>query len=558
MSWRVRSARLLAGIGVGFAVGVGGEQIVRAEDRSSIALWKWCAQRGVQQDDLIAKKIGTDIDPNTKHPLGWTPLMIAAWSGNRQAVTILLESGASVNVEASGKKPHPNLFHNFPVNSVSTVKGFTALHFAILSQNINIACDIISAGADITRETGAIATPETLVQHLYERDPNMLEEIMSKVNDSQDAYQIKLKEQRRIYPVEEHLKKKIVGQLGPIHAVGSAIRRKENGWCDTSKPLVFLFLGSSGIGKTELGKQVSKYLEDRDNTTFIRIDMSEYQHSHEVSKFIGSPPGYVGHEQGGQLTKKLTDHPKSIVLLDEVEKAHPDVLTILLQVFDDGRITDGQGTTVDCSDAIFIMTSNLAQTQIADEAIRLRASAAQQQNQITSNRSLISRKFRDQTVQPILKRAFKRDEFLGRINETVFFLPFTDQEIESLIDKELTFWKEKATKQHNMTLTWSKDLIRYLKGGYNVRYGARSLAHEIERTVVSKLALEHEQQRIGAGYNVHVDFIESEVQTTQPTEDGCDTETESGVIYSDLDGDIILNATPPSKDEKGFFSWNKA
>lgn len=159
------------------------------------------------------------------------------------------------------------------------------------------------------------------------------------LNDYEKEYiemeKIRLAEERRKFPLEDRIRQVIIGQEGPITTVASAIRRKENGWYDDQHPLVFLFLGSSGIGKTELAKQVAKYLHENKPNAFIRLDMSEYQQKHEVAKFIGSPPGYVGHEDGGQLTKALTKCPNAVVLFDEIEKAHPDVLTIMLQLFDE-------------------------------------------------------------------------------------------------------------------------------------------------------------------------------------------------------------------------------
>merc|ERR1719300_2128137 len=212
------------------------------------------------------------------------------------------------------------------------------------------------------------------------------------------------------FPLENQLKKKIVGQLKPIHSVASAIRRKQNGWHDEDHPLVFLFLGSSGVGKTELAKTVAKCLFKEDPEAFIRIDMSEFQHKHEV---------------GGQLTKRLTERPNAIVLLDEVEKAHPDVPTIMLQLFDEGRITDGKGETMECKDAMFVMTSNLAQTEIGNEAEMLRKEAKENAKitGLNDEATSLSREFIEDTVQPILKSHFQRDEFLGRINEILYFLP---------------------------------------------------------------------------------------------------------------------------------------
>ncbi|XP_029654221.1 caseinolytic peptidase B protein homolog [Octopus sinensis] len=212
-----------------------------------------------------------------------------------------------------------------------------------------------------------------------------------------------------------------------------AIRRKQNGWVDRDHPLVFLFLGSSGIGKTELAKQMAKYLHG-DKKAFIRMDMSEFQHRHEVAKFIGSPPGYVGHEEGGQLTNLLKECPDSVVLFDEIEKAHPDVLTIMLQLFDE--------------------------------------------------------------------RHFKRDEFLGRINEFVYFLPFSKYELRRLVVKELEFWAKKAMESNKMTLEWDSSVVEVLIDGYDIHYGARSIKHEIERRIISQIAFAHEQELIKEGSTI--------------------------------------------------------
>eukprot|EP00117_Sycon_ciliatum_P034397 scpid35107/ scgid0898/ Caseinolytic peptidase B protein homolog; Suppressor of potassium transport defect 3 len=187
---------------------------------------------------------------------------------------------------------------------------------------------------------------------------------------------------------------------------------------------------------------------------FIRFDMSEYQQKHEVAKFIGSPPGYVGYDQGGQLTSRLQKFPEAVVLFDEVEKAHPDVLTALLQLFDEGRLTDGQGKTIDCKNAIFIMTSNLAADEIRSHGVELRKEAAgQEQLQQTRQKARevkesvsVSREFQDKVVRPILKRFFGRDEFLGRINETVYFLPFSNSELLHLTEKELKTWAKRVRR----------------------------------------------------------------------------------------------------------------
>ncbi|KAG8226018.1 hypothetical protein J437_LFUL004139 [Ladona fulva] len=267
----------------------------------------------------------------------------------------------------------------------------------------------------------------------------------------------------------------------------SAIRRKENGWSDDEHPLVFLFLGSSGIGKTELAKQ--------------------------AAKLIGAPPGYVGHDDGGQLTKSLRKCPRAVVLFDEVDKAHPDVLTVLLQLFDEGRLTDGKGKTIECKDAIFVMTSNLASDEIAEHALQLRKEAEEIERQKYAGdikdedlpeKIVISRQFKERVVQPILKRHFRRDEFLGRINEIIYFLPFSRSELFQLVRKELEWWAKKAKERHRIELRWDSNVEAALADGYNVYYGARSIKHEVERQVVNQLAAAHERGKIGDGCIVDI------------------------------------------------------
>lgn len=319
------------------------------------------------------------------------------------------------------------------------------------------------------------------------------------------------KEARKAFPLEKRLMARIVGQRQAITAVSQQIRRKENGWHSSEHPLVFLFLGSSGIGKTELAKQVAWYMHEDDKEGFIRLDMSEYQHQHEVSKFIGAPPGYQGYDDGGQLTKRLKRCPNAVVLFDEVEKAHPDILTCLLQTFDEGRLTDGKGETVDCMDAIFVMTSNLAQREIADEAVQRRSDMAKRGEQESEIGPLIGADFAQKVIMPILKHAFRRDEFIGRINEILFFLPFTYEQRLALAKKEVEKWAEIARKRHNMSLEWGVDLEQFLIKAYDLRFGVRSIQHEVGRQVVSKLAAAHEEDVIGEGDTVILSVVDGEV-----------------------------------------------
>jgi len=217
----------------------------------------------------------------------------------------------------------------------------------------------------------------------------------------------------------------------------------------------------------------------------------------------------------------------AVVLFDEVDKAHPDVLTVLLQLFDEGRLTDGKGKTIECKNALFVMTSNLASTEIAEHALQLRREAqevAKQryegsiEDQDLEDKITISRHFKERIVQPILKYHFRRDEFLGRINEIVYFLPFSRSELVSLVEKELEFWAERAKKKHKISLTWDKGALSLLADGYNVHYGARSIKHEVERRVVSQLALAHETDQLVPGCQVkltRVDYIKESSEQNQ-------------------------------------------
>lgn len=304
-------------------------------------------------------------------------------------------------------------------------------------------------------------------------------------------------------PLEEVLSDKLIGQRGPIRSVANAVKLRANGWVDPDRPLVMLFLGSSGVGKTELAKQLALYIHGKDGLGtskgqairdleqeygFIRVDMSEYQQSHTVSNLYGSPKGYLGYGEGGYLTSRLKDNPKAIVLIDEVEKAHPDVLTLFLQVFDDGRLTDTSHGVIQCKDAIFILTSNVASDKIKESAPFLRKSIEEAEAQNRPEEYLrIVRDF-NKECYPILREQFKRDEFLGRINQIVTFLPLSDEEIGKVIDVELNLWRKRALEQHGIKVTWTEEVVAKLARAYDINYGARSVANQVHHVAIQLLA----------------------------------------------------------------------
>uniref|UniRef100_A0A2K5RLX7 Mitochondrial disaggregase n=1 Tax=Cebus imitator TaxID=2715852 RepID=A0A2K5RLX7_CEBIM len=505
---------------------------------------------------------------SARHRLGWTALMVAAINRNDSVIQVLLAAGADPNLgdnfssiyktakeqgihslEDGGQDgaswritnqwtsalefrkwlglpagvlvTREDDFNN-RLNNRASFKGCTALHYAVLADDYRTVKELLDGGANPLQRNEMGHTPLD-----YAREG----EVMKLLRTSEAKYQEKQRkreaEERRRFPLEQRLKEHIIGQESAIATVGAAIRRKENGWYDEEHPLVFLFLGSSGIGKTELAKQTAKYMHKDAKKGFIRLDMSEFQERHEVAKFIGSPPGYVGHEEGGQLTKKLRQCPNAVVLFDEVDKAHPDVLTIMLQLFDEGRLTDGKGKTIDCKDAIFIMTSNVASDEIAQHALQLRQEALEMsRNRIAENlgdvqisdKITISKNFKENVIRPILKAHFRRDEFLGRINEIVYFLPFCHSELIQLVNKELNFWAKRAKQRHNITLLWDREVADVLVDGYNVHYGARSIKHEVERRVVNQLAAAYEQDLLPGGCTLRITVEDSDKQLLKSPE----------------------------------------
>lgn len=464
----------------------------------------------------VRRALQDGADPNERHPLGWTCLHVAAISGDASMCKLLLNAGADMDALDEYSPRHDlasfiarqNEFSDI-VNPSADTQGFTPLHYAVLSGDESVVRELIARGADpnIEDSSGHVAVDYSNRQSITNTlRPYMKEH--AEVKATQDAERKRKEEeesrrQRRSFPLEMRLKQHIVGQEGPIQSVAAAIRRRENGWHDEDHPLVFLFLGSSGVGKTELAKRVAEYMH-KDKKGFIRLDMSEYQEKHEAAKLIGAPPGYVGHDEGGQLTKLLKDCPNAVVLLDEVEKAHPDVLTVMLQLFDEGRLTDGQGKTIDCKDAIFVMTSNLAADVIAEHAWELRKRAKDVSEGKDDSITGLSKAFKQDVIRPILKGHFKRDEFLGRIDEILYFVPFSQSELLQLAKMEMDKWASKATQRHKITLTWDEQVLAAIAEKYDIHYGARSLQHAVDQDIINRLAAAHEQDLLSPGCKVHI------------------------------------------------------
>ena len=286
-------------------------------------------------------------------------------------------------------------------------------------------------------------------------------------------------EREKLLNMELELHKRVVGQQRAIEVISDAVRRSRAGLNDPRKPIgSFIFLGTTGVGKTELAKALAEFLFNDENM-MTRIDMSEYQERHSVSRLVGAPPGYVGYDEGGQLTEAVRRKPYSVVLLDEIEKAHPDVFNILLQVLDDGRLTDNKGRTVDFRNTIIIMTSNMGSSLIQENFSKNAAADG------TVSAETVERTRRD--VIELLKQQLK-PEFLNRIDEIVMFEPLTQHDIEKIVDMQMNTIR-KMLAHNGISLDYSEAAKRWIAAaGYDAMFGARPVKRVIQREVVNELS----------------------------------------------------------------------
>jgi len=285
--------------------------------------------------------------------------------------------------------------------------------------------------------------------------------------------------------MEQRLRQRVVGQEEALLRVSNAVRRSRAGLSDSKRPIgSFIFLGPTGVGKTELGRALAEFLFD-DEKRMIRIDMSEYMEKHSVSRLIGAPPGYVGYEEGGQLTEQVRRHPYFVVLFDEIEKAHPDVFNVLLQILEDGRLTDGKGRTVDFRNTVLVMTSNVGSTAIFELA------------QGDPERA------RKEAMEAL--RAAFRPEFVNRIDEIVIFNPLGKEHLQKIVHL-LVQNVEKLLEDRKIALELTpaaRELL--LQEGYDPAYGARPLRRTIQRLIQDPLALRILEGKLLPGERVIVD-----------------------------------------------------
>jgi len=303
-------------------------------------------------------------------------------------------------------------------------------------------------------------------------------------------------EMEKLLRMEERLHQRVVGQEEAINAVSNAVRRSRSGMQDPNRPIgSFIFLGPTGVGKTELARALAEFLFD-DQNALVRIDMSEYQERHTISRLFGAPPGYVGYEEGGQLTEAVRRRPYSVVLFDEIEKAHSEIFNALLQVLDDGRMTDGQGRTVDFRNTLIIMTSNLgSQLWMHDEKDQPKAVS------------------RDEIVD--LLKNFFRPEFLNRVDEIVVFKPLTRENLGEIVSIQMRHVSD-LLAERGLRLEISPAASEWLAdAGYDPEFGARPLKRAIQREVQDPLALKILSGAFREGDTIKIDLTEDHLSFTK-------------------------------------------
>ena len=313
-------------------------------------------------------------------------------------------------------------------------------------------------------------------------------------------------ESQRLLKLEEILHKRVVGQNEAVETVAKAIRRGRVGLKDPKRPIgSFLFLGPTGVGKTELSKALAEAMFGNENA-IIRVDMSEYMEKHSVSKMIGSPPGYVGFEEGGQLSEQVRKNPYSVILFDEIEKAHPDVFNVLLQVLDDGRITDSQGRTVDFKNTIIIMTSNAGAQRIVDPK---KLGFSNVENAESEHKDMKN------NVMEEIKRMFK-PEFLNRIDDIIVFRALSKEDVKGIAALMLKELKNRLAKQMDITLNYGDTVKKFIfEKGYDKKYGARPLKRAIQNNIEDSLAEEILSGKIQASDKVSMTVVDGKVVFTK-------------------------------------------
>jgi ATP-dependent Clp protease ATP-binding subunit ClpB len=298
----------------------------------------------------------------------------------------------------------------------------------------------------------------------------------------------------KLLTLEDHLKQRVIGQDEAIRAISDAVRRSRAGLQDPKRPIgSFIFLGTTGVGKTELAKALAEYLFDDENM-MTRIDMSEYQEKFSATRLIGAPPGYVGYDEGGQLTEAIRRKPYSVILFDEIEKAHPDVFNVLLQVLDDGRLTDNKGRTVNFKNTIIIMTSNMGSHLIRERFELLNK----------ENREYTIEQTKEELIE-LLKQNI-RPEFLNRIDEIIMFTPLNEQEIEEIVSLQVRQIQKQLERNGVKLDVTQRAMHTIAELGYDPQFGARPVKRVIQQYILNELSKQIIGQKLNTQRPISIDF----------------------------------------------------
>ncbi len=388
-------------------------------------------------------------------------------------------------------------------------------------ENTRIESERAERDGDLARAAELRYGKMTELQNALEEESQRLQELQSRRRmlkeevDEEDIARVVSKwtgipvekmlegESQKLIHMEERLRARVVGQDEAIAAVSDAVRRARAGIQDPNRPIgSFIFLGPTGVGKTELARALAEFLFDDENS-MIRIDMSEYQERHTVSRLIGAPPGYVGYEEGGQLTEAVRRRPYSVILLDEIEKAHPEVFNVLLQLLDDGRLTDGQGRTVDFRNTVVIMTSNIGSQHIQE--ILEEREKRPEAYWTPSDDEEIKRRIMDDL------KSFFRPEFLNRVDEIIIFNPLSREMLKEVVKIQVERMKT-YLREKRIDLTLTDRAVEHLaEAGYDPVYGARPLKRAIQRMVLNPLAKHLLEGSFGEGDHIEVDYRDGSI-----------------------------------------------
>lgn len=357
--------------------------------------------------------------------------------------------------------------------------------------------------SELKKQLGELKEKATLIKE--EVDSEEIADVVSRWTGIPVSKMLQ-SEREKLLHLEDELHKRVIGQDEAITAVADAIRRSRAGLQDEKRPIgSFIFLGTTGVGKTELAKALSEYLFSDENA-MTRIDMSEYQERHSVSRLLGAPPGYVGYDEGGQLTEAVRRRPYSVLLLDEIEKAHPDVFNILLQVLDDGRLTDNKGRTVNFKNTIIIMTSNLGSQIILE---KFEGAKEESFDRIMDTVEV--------EVYGLLKQSI-RPEFLNRIDETIIFRPINKKQVREIVKLQLVNVEKMAAK-NNIAISTTEEVIDYIAEiGFDPQFGARPIKRVIQKKVMNELSKQVLSGKVKAGDHVVMDVFDDLVVFRKPLE----------------------------------------